>query len=199
MRQVIDSSGAVLFSRSNARLSPCSEGLIVCEEKKAFSYLDKEGNEVFSIKCTAASPFKNGLATVLQRSKIGFINKSGAWQIEPAFEQASDFHDGFASVEFPKTRIDPYDPQDFGFIDDCGLRQFNGSFEIAEVFSEGLAPVCTKKHLGWQFIDTNGSTLIGPIDCDYAHPFTGPLAMIVHSSTRHSYINRQGECVWKNR
>jgi hypothetical protein len=91
---VIDTRGAVVFEREGASsIGPCREGVMACETRRRWSFLDRAGQTKFELTCSAAGSFFDSRATALVKGRIGYVDPTGTMVIAPTFAQAGDFSD----------------------------------------------------------------------------------------------------------
>jgi hypothetical protein len=202
----IDKSGNVIIEAKFDSAGPFSEGLARVGISGKYGYIDKTGT--FRIPPQFGEyplsgfkgEFVNGMAIEYVSGKAGYIDKTGKFSINPQFDEADYFSNEHACVgvgEYPNTK--------FGFIDKTGKYIINpqfsacGTYTRSGFFSEGLAAVAvggvndTKK---FGYIDELGQMIIAP-QFKQAEVFSGGLARVVNERGDYSYIDKNGNFVWK--
>lgn len=147
--------------------------------------------------------FSDGLACAHATDhRSGYFDLSGKWVIKPSFANAQDFSEGLAAATT--------DGKHWGYINKAGTFVIPPRFFSCGRFSGGIAAAWVERpsekpepDIELEFIDKEGSVLIGPISDVYrqgpgyigaSEPFSAGLAVLFRKGGC-SYIDKQGKTV----
>lgn len=163
-------------------------------------YIDSTGKMVIPAEYAFVDKFSEGVAMVRPLGSIdyGYINKKGEWVIEPQFDMSLGFHEGVATVK--ERHADG--SVSFGIIDKTGKKiAQHMKYNFVGIFKEGLAAF-ESKDFTWGYIDKSGKEVI-PARYASSKFFVNGLARMetgsLFTKLKITYINKQGEVVWKEK
>lgn len=212
----IDKTGRFISTKRYEQVDSFSDGLAAVVEgqwnEAKYGFINKSGELAIPLRFDARqgptegsvylSRFTEGLAPVMISNLYGYIDHKGNVVIPPTFREAGQFAEGLASV----TTAD----YQRGYIDKAGLLVIKLAFARGGQFNGGLATLAVeingRTKMG--YIDRTGKTIIEP-KFDVAFDFVDGIAEVYFSEkvtsaagpvtqTRHGYIDKRGQFVWRS-
>jgi hypothetical protein len=165
-----------------------AEGLAAVKIDEKWGFVDEKGQFVIQPQYDSASYFSEELAAVEKDGKTFFINKTGKRAIATDYEDALGFREGLAAQIGGA----------WGFINKTGAIIIEPHFGEVSPFFNGIASIKSNHKYG--YIDKSGKVIVEP-KYAYGHFFLGELAGVAFEEQSDgsgtSYINREGQVVWK--
>jgi hypothetical protein len=197
----IDKQGNQVLKKYVGLVSRFSEGLINCQEKDNWGYMDITGALTIAPQYAYARPFFEGKGAVRVwvdpndrvLGLFGFLNKSGEMVIPPLCEGLD--------IQFSEDRcaVLSKNKGKYGFIDPLGNLVIDYRFNTVEHFSDGLSVIQYEEDGKYGYVDKNGDVAIEPI-FDQAESFEHGLAEVYVSDggeeLLRGYIDKNGDYVW---